>query len=288
MNIIVIFYLLDQIIYAPFYNIMKSINLTFLYEKRYCYIPLHDAELKTSSGKIICPICKKILKPSEQMCIDHETVCVLCGTVLHEDESVSSLEIPESCANLSINLVGNYQKLLPMEIKSNLSSLKRFYINRPDLSTFATICQWLELPTYVSQEAWILYKKISAAKKCVKADAALFALMRSCQRHSIPRTETKISHYVRCEMGRKHIRSYAKICSDLKPLLQNSHLDSDYGTLNYYLNLHFKTLGKKYPHIDIAKIRVMVQQKLDVDGFVSNKDTSVKKAIKFVMGGLYT
>ena len=61
-------------------------------------------------------------------------------------------------------------------MKSNFSSLKRFYINRPELSTFSTICQWLELPA-LSQEAWMLYKKASNIKKCVKADAALFALI---------------------------------------------------------------------------------------------------------------
>ena len=171
-------------------------------------------------------------------------------------------------------------------MKSNFSSLKRFYINRPELSTFSTICQWLELPTHVSQEAWMLYKKASNIKKCVKADAALFALMYSCQSNSIPRTESNISHYVRQEMGRKRVRSFAKICSDLKPIIPNNPQNSK-STLNYYLNLHFKTLSKKYPQINITKIRIMVQQKLDADGFGSNKDVGVKKAIKFVMGGLY-
>ena len=219
---------------------------------------------------------------------DHEIVCVFCGTVLYEqlEPIFSSENIPESSVNLSINLVGDYQKLLPSGMKSNFSGLKRFYINRPELSTFSTICQWLELPSHVSQEAWMLYKKTSNAKKCVKADAALFALMRSCQNNSIPRTEAKISHYVRQEMGRKRIRSFAKICSDLKPLMQDSQQDPK-NTLNYYLNLHFTALDKKYPNIDTAKIRIMVKQKLDADGFSSNKDTSVKKAIKFVMGGLH-
>ena len=141
---------------------------------------MHDAKLQTTqNGKISCPTCKKILKFSEQMNADHETVCMFCGTVLYEQiESVSSSEnVSESSANLSINLVGDYQKLLPSKMKSNFSSLKRFYINRPELSTFSTICQWLELPTHVSQEAWMLYKKASNIKKCVKADAALFALM---------------------------------------------------------------------------------------------------------------
>ena len=249
---------------------------------------MHGVKLQaTQKGKISCPTCKKILKPSEQMHADHETVCMFCGTVLYEQiELASNSEnVSESSVNLSINLVGDYQKLLPIEMKSNFSTLKRFYINRPELSTFSTICQWLELPTHVSQEAWILYKKTSNLKKCVKADAALFALMRSCQSNSIPRTEPQISYYVRQEMGRKRVRSFAKICSDLKPLVQDN-LNSN-GTLNYYLNLHFKSLSKKYPQIDLAKIRIMVQQKLDADGFGSNKDASVKKAIKFVMGGLH-
>ena len=111
---------------------------------------MHDAKLQTTqNGKISCPTCKKILKFSEQMNADHETVCMFCGTVLYEQiESVSSSEnVSESSANLSINLVGDYQKLLPSKMKSNFSSLKRFYINRPELSTFSTICQWL---TYAS------------------------------------------------------------------------------------------------------------------------------------------
>ena len=242
---------------------------------------MHDAKLQTTqNGKISCPTCKKILKLSEQMHADHETVCMFCGTVLYEQtESVSSSEnVPESSANLSINLVGDYQKLLPAKMKSNFSSLKRFYINRPELSTFSTICQWLELPTHVSQEAWMLYKKASNIKKCVKADAALFALMYSCQSNSIPRTESNISHYVRQEMGRKRVRSFAKICSDLKPIIPNNPQNSK-STLNYYLNLHFKTLSKKYPQINITKIRIMVQQKLD-HGFGSNKDVRKQKMCK--------
>ena len=119
--------------------------------------------------------------------------------------------------------VGDYQKLLPAKMKSNFSSLKAFLHKQTrSLSTFSTICQWLELPTHVSQEAWMLYKKASNIKKCVKADAALFALMYCCQSNSIPRTESNISHYVLQEMGRKRVRSFAKICSDLKPIIPNN------------------------------------------------------------------
>ena len=84
---------------------------------------MHDTKF-TQNGKISCPTCKKILKLSEQMHADHETVCMFCGTVLYEQtESVSSSEnVPESAANLSINLVGDYQKLLPAKMKSNFSS----------------------------------------------------------------------------------------------------------------------------------------------------------------------
>ena len=87
---------------------------------------------------------------------DHETVCMFCGTVLYEQiELASNSEnvSESSCKSVAINLVGDYQKLLPIEMKSNFSTLKRFYINRPELSThFQPSCQWLELPTHVSQE----------------------------------------------------------------------------------------------------------------------------------------
>ena len=82
---------------------------------------MHDTKLQTTqNGKISCPTCKKILKLSEQMHADHETVCMFCGTVLYEQtESVSSSEnVPESAANLSINLVGDYQKLLPANFQA--------------------------------------------------------------------------------------------------------------------------------------------------------------------------
>ena len=54
---------------------------------------------------------------------DHETVCMFCGTVLYEQtESVSSSEnVPESAANLSINLVGDYQN------NSILAKLCKYY-----------------------------------------------------------------------------------------------------------------------------------------------------------------
>jgi len=219
--------------------------------------------------------------------VDNELVCIICGAVQSEVETVDQMSSPENKAqSLYQSEVGNPHKLLPPGLK--LSTLKKIRHKKSSLSIFSTICESLKFPNNASIQAWTMfsriYKKQNMKKRITKSCAAKYSLFLACEFFAIPRTEKEIDSVLKQYFNVKTVPKYVKCCSLLKYFVQHElKMNVDTDTLNFHINVYLREAQAKYD-IDPVELRQAVWK--NIENFSGNPKSKSRKAVRYVLKGV--
>jgi transcription initiation factor TFIIIB Brf1 subunit/transcription initiation factor TFIIB len=228
------------------------------------------------------------------MTATHEIVCKACGVVLEMDNS------QEVNTESTINL---FQEIAAGCKPVKLESCMRIHEPKLSSSSFSNACDKLNLPRYVSIDAWNIFVKLtknqhkknktisnihnsSLAQNSIRLSngvVAMFSIFVSCRRFSMSKSESEIQNAVKLSFSLKHLPTMLKVFSLVKPLATELGIKSDESHLDYYLNVYLKKFKKR----DMYLLNGVKQQaKMIADNLPGTDESKARNAVKVVLAGL--
>lgn len=177
----------------------------------------------------------------------NEIVCKSCGVVLGIENC------PETNTERTANL---FQEIQPGCKPAKIEAATRIHEKKLALSSFSNACSKLNLPRYVSLDAWNMYSKLDKNTRFSTAEKASFALFVSCRRHAIPKSEHEIQKSIKFAFSLNRMPTMFKVFSLVKTTAKEElKINCDETShLNYYLNLY----SNKAPQQKRDEIRSMI------------------------------
>ncbi len=222
------------------------------------------------------------------MTTTHEIVCKACGVVLEMDNS------QEVSTESNINL---FQEIAAGCKPVKLESCMRIHEPKLSSSSFSNACDKLNLPRYVSLDAWNIFVKLTKNQHTKKETTlkaqnpirlpngvmAMFSIFVSCRRFSMSRSESQIQNAVKLSFSLKHLPTMLKVFSVVKPLATELGIKSDENHLEYYLNIYIKKFKKRNMYLlnDVKR-----QAKVIADILPGTDESKARNAVKVVLAGL--
>jgi hypothetical protein len=240
-------------------------------------------------------ICSHQLK-NRVVTVTHEIVCKLCGAVIGMD---NSQEIhTESIVNL-------FQEIQPGCKPVKLLSSIRIHESKFSSSSFSNACDKLNLPRYVSLDAWNIFSKLmkqqKIRKKCTiksmvcknskiqnttnlsNGMLAMFSLFISCRRFGVAKSDSQIQQVVKFSFLLKQLPTMLKIFSLIKPIADDLGIKSDTDHLEYYLNVYFQKFTQSNM---LLPNRIKHQARVIADVIPGTNESKARIAVKIVLAGL--
>lgn len=235
-------------------------------------------------------------KPENQLLTEHEIVCRTCGMVLGIDN------LQEVGTESTINL---FQEIQPGGKAIKLESSYRIHETKFMSSSFSNACDKLNLPRYVSLDAWRLFVKLvknQQRQKIVmnqqKSDTgmvthnpvklsngivAMFSLFVSCRRFGISRSDVEIRKVVKLSFSLKQLPTMLKVFSLVKPIAIILGIKPDEDHLEYYVNLYLRKYGQESL---LLPNRIKQQVRYIAHSIAGSDETKARLAVKIVLAGL--
>lgn len=228
------------------------------------------------------------------MTTTHEIVCKACGAVLEMDNS------QEVSTESTINL---FQEITAGCKPVKLESCMRIHEPKLSSSSFSNTCDKLNLPRYVSIDAWNIFVKLTKnqrtknetvlnTKNSLKSQnlirlsngvIAMFSIFVSCRRFGISKSESQIKNAIKLSFSLKHLPTMLKVFSLVKPLATELGIKSDENHLDYYLNMYLKKFKKR----DMYLLNGVKRQiKVIADVLPGTDESKARNAVKVVLAGL--
>lgn len=164
---------------------------------------------------------------NQELTIDGEMVCKQCG-VIQGHEAAHYYYDSRAIDGISANC-RNYNNLY---LAKSLGSKECKDRKQSDDSMFSNACNKLELPIYISNDAWKRYLKLGQVldgRRIKKAERAAYAIRETVRKYDLPLPDDEITEAARSSFTAKEIRKMTRIVLKIKTRIDDSNVDVSEG-----------------------------------------------------------